>query len=468
VVLYGIWIIDSTSGLPLAYTTTPGFIINPDLFSGFITATHDFAHETSGGKLQTIALGTFKMLIRRSPIALKVLAVGPDDPETRYTRFFEDIETKISSILVPVHQRPGGLSGVSSMLRKRLQDVISKELELFTTRKAPSDLSELSILNEDPARILIRTLLEKQGCQLVPEPSITEECYSYSLASSITKLSDTKTNKLLDLLAEFGILLTEPMDTSLSCPNCHSLNLHPRLLCPSCKTPAQPVSLYEHLTCGHIGIRPKEDEKISCPICSATKYRDQDFRLFRGYQCSRCNSFFKTPSLIFMCHRCRTSLEPEKAGVKVLFKYILNPALISELEALLAGVKPAKTAIPMMPSKPRSGIVARLKGRLSSTYEKESSDEPIVPPESPISEEDMTEQAIDSTQLVKQSEEEITSETSAPPGFSGDEETSIMHELEELDEAFKMNKISEAEYDRQFVRLRLQLRIVHTQTVNGK
>ncbi|MFX1561780.1 MAG: hypothetical protein ACFFDP_00540 [Promethearchaeota archaeon] len=467
-VLYGIWIIDSASGLPLAYTTTPGFKINPDLFSGFITASHDFAHAVSGGKLETIALGTFKMLIRRSPLTLKVIAVGPNDPDIRYTRFLQDIEEKVSPILVPLHQRPGGLSGIPSSLRKQLQDVISKELEAFSTRKAPSDLSELSILGEESARILIRTLLDKQGCQLVPEPSNSEECYSYPLASSITRLSDLETTRLLDLLAEFGILLTEAVDTSLSCPNCHSLNLHPRILCPSCKTPAQPVALYEHLTCGHIGVRPQEDEKISCSICPDAKYSDQEFRLFRGFQCSHCDSFFKTPSLIFICHRCRTNIDPEKATVKVLLKYILNPALIFELESLLVSVKPAKIAVTKITSKTRSGIVSRLKGKITSSPEEVSSSEPVVPSLSPISEEAAGEQAIDSTQELEQSEEEIAPEASAPSALGGDDEASIVHELEELEKSFALNKISEAEYDRQFVRLRLQLRILHTHPTNNK
>lgn len=475
VVLYGIWLIDSTSGLPLAFTTNPGFKINADLFSGFITASHDFAHAASGGKLQTIALGNFKLLIRRSPLALKVLAVGADDPETRYERFFKDIEDRISPILVSIHQRPGGLAGVPASLQKQLLAIISNELEAFTTRKAPSDLSELAVLSEEPARILLRTLLERQGCQLGPEPSTTGECYSYPLAASISGLSDEETAKLLDRLAEFGLLLTEPMDTALCCSNCNSLHLHPRILCPSCKTPAQPGALYEHLTCGHIDVRPQEDKQLRCPICTDVEYRAQEFRLFRGFQCSRCNSFFKTPSLIFVCHHCRESLEPEKAGVKILSKYLLNPTLVSELEVLLSAVKPAKVVTPAITSKPTGGIVARLKAKLGTTPQIEPSGEhrPIVSPEMPIGEKEKEAPlVVPYTPVEERSEEEMTTAPpvlpAVPPPSNGEDEVSILKELEELDKALAKNEISEAEYDRHFVGLRLKLRILRTKSANGQ
>ncbi|MFX1563240.1 MAG: hypothetical protein ACFFDP_08025 [Promethearchaeota archaeon] len=461
-VLFGIWLIDSTSGLPLAYTTTPGFNINADLFSGFITASHDFAHEASGGTLETIALGNFKLIIRRSPLALKVLAVGANDPETRYLRFFQDLEERISPILVPVHKRPEGLSGVPGSLRKRLEEVISIELEAFSTRKAPSDLSELSVLSEEPARLLLQALIERKGVQLVPEPSTTGECYSYPLAESITGLSDEETVKLLDRLAEYGLLLTEPMDTSLSCPNCSSLNLHPRLLCPSCKTPAQPVSLYEHLTCGHIGIRPPDGEQLKCSICKDTKYSAQEFRLFLGFQCSSCNSFFKTPSLIFVCHSCRESLEPEKASVKVLSKYLLNPALVSELDTLLKA------------SRPSGGIMARLKAKLSATSQTEPSDEDESPitPEKPIEVMEREEPSVVTVtpeRIISEEKIEASSPVhSTASSTIGDDEAAILQELEELDKALKNNKISEGEYDRSFVRLRLKLRVLRTQSADGK
>jgi hypothetical protein len=101
VVLYGIWLIDGSSGLLLSHITVPGFTFNPDLFSGFIAASHDFAQETSGGKLSTIAMGNFKLLIRRGRILMKVLAVGARDPETRYDQFFKDIEAKVDPVLAP-------------------------------------------------------------------------------------------------------------------------------------------------------------------------------------------------------------------------------------------------------------------------------------------------------------------------------------------------------------------------------
>ena len=40
--------------------------------------------------------------------------------------------------------------------------------------------------------------------------------------------------------------------------------------------------------------------------------------------------------MVFVCHSCHNTTEPENAGITILKKYVLNPALITELEFLLA------------------------------------------------------------------------------------------------------------------------------------
>ncbi|MFX1576532.1 MAG: hypothetical protein ACFFCF_05120 [Promethearchaeota archaeon] len=456
-VLYGIWLIDANSGLLLTHITVPGFSFNPDLFSGFIAASHDFAQETSGGKLNTIAMGNFKLLIRRGRVLMKVLAVGARDPEARYDQFFTNIEAKIDPVLSQMHREPDGFKVVTIEFRKQLLDVISNELEHFSTRKAPANLAELAILQEKEARTLVEALLSRQQAELVPELATTKIGYSYPLASSITGLEDEQAMKLLDRLADYGVLLTEPTNSSLACPKCNSLHLHPHILCPSCQTPAQPVELFEHLTCGTISVKLTDEQDVYCNHCGIRSKNQHEFRVFRGYQCPQCNSSFKNPQMIFVCHSCHNVTEPENAGITVLKKYVLNPALISELEFLLAkpglktkeltDIKQTKKAQVEPPSLTPVPLATPQLASEPTTLEEAGGFSPSPAPAS------------------------IPAELTHPPSSPteslehiaiGDEARLIEH-LRQLESALSSGTISEAEYDRRFVRLKLQLRRIRTQ-----
>ncbi|MFX1509172.1 MAG: hypothetical protein ACFFBR_02600 [Promethearchaeota archaeon] len=453
-VLYGIWLIDANSGLLLTHITVPGFAFNPDLFSGFIAASHDFAQETSGGKLSSIAMGNFKLLIRRGRVLMKVLAVGARDPEARYDPFFDNLEAQIDPILAHQHREPDGFKAVTIEFRNELLEVITSELEEFATRKAPSDLAELAILREEKVRILIKSLLSRQQGELMPELATTKIGYSYPLVSSITGLDDEEAMKLLECLADYGILLPEPTDSSLACPKCNSLHLHPHILCPGCQTSAQPVELFEHLTCGTVSVKITEDQEIYCNRCGISTRDEAEFRVFRGYQCPQCNSSFKHPQMIFVCHSCHNITEPENAGITVLKKYVLNPALISELEFMLA--KPSEKPV----------IAPRMKMEAKKEPPPELAPT-VVPQELPqvITSE---EPGIHSTRMppipvtVEATQPHRSSSASLEHIVSSNE-AQIVEELKQLEAALSSGSITEAEYDRRFVRLKLQLRRIRTQ-----
>jgi uncharacterized OB-fold protein len=473
-VLYGIWLIDANSGLLLSHITVPGFNFNPELFSGFFTASQEFAKETSGGKLHTIALGNFKLLIRRDPIVMKVLAIGGTESEVRYEQFFQDIESRVHPILASVHRESTGFKAVTPSIRRNLRDILHAELDQFVTRKAPSDLSEFPFLREKPVKKLLEHLIGRRGVQLLPEPSTAGPAYSYPLAQSITGLSEQDTTDLLSRLAEYGVLLKEPIDTSLTCSNCGSLHLHPRIFCPTCGAPAQPVDLYEHLSCGYVGVLTK-DKPLQCTNCGEEANGDEDFQFLRGYQCPGCGGSFKQPRMVFQCHQCRAKTEPEEAGVKVLYKFILNPALIDELSILYTGAPPVQSALGEAIEEPTPGVIGRIKsifGSSSQTEEQEGIPPSPSPPEEDREEtiDELIESAVDSppsptsetiTEEVEVTEPEFGS-PSEPPSKS-EEELAFEQELQELEEALQAETITEAEYDRRFIQLRLKLRRLRAQ-----
>ena len=441
-VLYGIWLIDANSGLLLSHITIPGFAFNPDLFSGFIAATHDFAQETSGGKLNSIALGNFKLLIRRDRILLKVLAVGARDPEARYNTFMEDLEVEVDPLLARLHREPDGFKAVTKTFSKQLLVIITAKLEQFNTRKAPSDLTELTLPPEESARNLLDALPPQSPAALIPELAPTRSGFSYPLATSLAGLDDEGTFQLLERLEAYGILLSEPTDTALACTKCQSLHLHPHLLCPSCQTPAIPVKLFEHLTCGHIGIKYGQDKELHCINCDAQNINQTEFRVFRGYQCPQCNNSFSTPEMIFVCHACKGIIEPEEAEVTTLKKYILNPAFIPELEILI-----------QQPS------------RHTNPPPQQTSHHSTTPPTTPPLPQLQSETVFHEPEPDEDSTESSPLETpqNAQPDIVSTDETQLLEELRTLERALKEGTINEAEYDRRFVKLRLQLRQIRTQ-----
>ncbi|MFX1565019.1 MAG: hypothetical protein ACFFCH_03410 [Promethearchaeota archaeon] len=458
-VLYGIWLIDANSGLLLTHITVPGFSFNPDLFSGFIAASHDFAQETSGGKLNSIAMGNFKLLIRRGRVLMDVLAVGARDPEARYDQFFNNLETRIDPILAQQHREPDGFKAVTIQFRKELLEIITAELERFATRKAPSDLAELTILQEEKVQILIKSLLSRQQAEVVPELATTKIGYSYPLASSITGLDDEEAMNLLERLAEYGILLTEPTDSSLACPKCHSLHLHPHILCPGCQTSAQPVELFEHLTCGTISVKLTDDQAIYCNRCGIQSKNEHEFRIFRGYQCPQCNSSFKHPQMIFVCHSCHNITEPENAGITILKKYVLNPALISELEFLLAEATPKISKEPKIDHKTkdiRKSPLQEPHPQLTPLPSKE----PI-----PLQEPERIPVSTTPTPLPIETTKPNSSPTESLERIISSDEAHLIEELKQLESALSSGSITDAEYDRKFVRLKLQLRRIRTQEI---
>jgi hypothetical protein len=418
-----------------------GFNFNPDLFSGFITAAHNFAQEASGAKLRTISLGNFRLLIHRGPLALLVLAVDLNDSEARYTDLIAELENDVGPLLTHEHRQPNGFNVVTRELRTELESLLANQLERFTTRGVPSNLAELPILREEAPRTLLRTLLERHITQLSPIPATNETGYAYPLTASIAHLSDVEAAHLLERLANSGLLLSEPWDTVLSCPNCHSIHLHPRTLCPTCQMPAQPVQLYEHLPCGHVGVWLATNQELQCEQCGNASANAQDFRLLRGFQCIRCNARFKQPQILLLCHQCRADLTLERCEVRVIPKYVLNPSVVSELQTLL----PTQPTVHPSESRAPTHAFKRILPKAIA-----------IPGLDPTSSESSFIHTVGAT--LAEPAPEPRAPSSRALTTSRIEREDALQELEALNKAVRNGDISEAEYDRRFVQLRLKLR----------
>jgi hypothetical protein len=332
------FLLERTSGLLLADAGFGGLRFDPDLFAGFMTAVQHFAKEASGETLHSIAMGNFRLLVKAGDAVSIVLVVDEGDDEERYRQFLSETGTKLDPCLAREHRSPHGFSGVTQPLRKQAEAILAQELEKFSARKAPSDLSKLGVLQETAVRKLLQGLLEKNMDTLAPEPGMTRTGYSYSAATAITGLSDQATLNLIERMADQGVLVPEAIDFLYCCPQCGSGHLHPRILCPSCGAAAQPADLYEHLVCGEVGVMSSSKQAPVCRRCGPGSDAANDFRIIRGFHCgTRCGNSFTAPRIVFRCHGCGVTIPPEQASARILFKYSVNPALRDELVRLLFG-----------------------------------------------------------------------------------------------------------------------------------
>jgi hypothetical protein len=148
--------------------------------------------------------------------------------------------------------------------------------------------------------------------------------------------------------------------------------------------------------------------------------------------------------MIFVCHSCHNITEPENAGITILNKYVLNPALISELEFLLA--KPAQQG------KKPSKIPLKTKDIIEEpapepSVQDEPEDLPTIMTPAPV--------AVEATTPANPASDSLEQMMSS-------NEAQLVEELQQLESALSSGNISEAEYDRKFVRLKLKLRRIRT------
>jgi hypothetical protein len=147
--------------------------------------------------------------------------------------------------------------------------------------------------------------------------------------------------------------------------------------------------------------------------------------------------------MIFVCHACKGIIEPEEAEVTTLKKYILNPTFISELENLIQQEPPGYNPRRQPPTQPPA--------------------QPSVKSLPPQPQHETT--PVETVQPARSAEPEpsIEPRQNTNNDIVSTDETHLLEELQTLERALKEGAITEAEYDRRFVKLRLQLRQLRNQ-----
>jgi hypothetical protein len=146
--------------------------------------------------------------------------------------------------------------------------------------------------------------------------------------------------------------------------------------------------------------------------------------------------------MIFVCHACKAIIEPDEAEVTILKKYLLNPTFIPELEIFMQQdprkTDPSQHPTTQYPAPPPT--------------KPDAQPQPKTPPLEPVHSKQPT-KPFPSIQTPKNANDAIVST----------DESRLLEELHTLERALKEGTITEAEYDRRFVKLRLQLRQLRNQ-----
>jgi len=130
--------------------------------------------------------------------------------------------------------------------------------------------------------------------------------------------------RLLESLADRGVLEREFREKLYRCPDCELTELRYTTVCPSCTAP-ETVSetLLEHTGCEYAAPRQHFESEGACPGCGAafegltTDYAAVGER----HRCTACACRFSDPDGRLQCRGCSRVTEPANAPETVLYRY---------------------------------------------------------------------------------------------------------------------------------------------------
>ena len=198
-------------------------------------------------------------------------------------------------------------------------------------------MSESRLFEREDVRTLLEWLLENQDVELSPELDPSKG-YVYP---ELELLGLDPSGKILEELADHGILIKKRTGEHIVCPKCESPIHITQQACPYCGSfNLKKGEVIEHYGCGYVGFESEflqSDGSLKCPSCGKTlRLIGKDYRrLGEIFKCQSCGNFFERPEMINICIKCREKFGEKEGKVKDLYSYKLNPDAISKLSELI-------------------------------------------------------------------------------------------------------------------------------------
>lgn len=134
-------------------------------------------------------------------------------------------------------------------------------------------------------------------------------------------LSAEETHRLLDSLAELGLLIKHVGKRFPVCPYCNSFRIGLMSVCPKCKT-ADIVrkQLVEHV-CGYL--TPYKEGEI-CPLCKREITKKSVREIGVWLECKNCQTKFDEPMTSYVCQDCGKDIHVSDIKFSETSYYMLN------------------------------------------------------------------------------------------------------------------------------------------------
>ncbi|MFQ5761702.1 MAG: hypothetical protein ACE5PO_01585 [Candidatus Bathyarchaeia archaeon] len=170
----------------------------------------------------------------------------------------------------------------------------------------------------------------------------------YPEAERLLQRSHEETVRILNELAEKGLLDRKSVDKLVSCPACRSPHNWLRFLCPNCNShKVIKNTLMEHVKCGHIGGEDQyaQKDRLACPRCKThLAEAGGDYRIVGAwYECSDCKKRFSEPDVSLRCGKCGKISELAEVALSECYMYSLKEvvaknAQFTAIQNLIVGV----------------------------------------------------------------------------------------------------------------------------------
>jgi len=193
------------------------------------------------------------------------------------------------------------------------------------------------VSRREDIRILLEWLLDNQNHKLTPK----FDSYRGYIYPELESLGLDPSEKILEELAEQGILIKKRIGEQIICPFCGSSVRMSQPSCPFCGSlDLERGDAIEHIKCGHIDFVDKfvqRDGSLKCPRCGEPlKLPEEEYRLIEDmFRCKSCGSFFQI-EMVYICIKYKHRFLGKEAKRKGLYSYKLNPEAINELSKLVA------------------------------------------------------------------------------------------------------------------------------------
>ena len=243
--------------------------------------------------------------------------------------------------MVKQHEAPEAAAEERRSPAKLNFDEIKETMLIGPDVKEKLELMRTEAYLDRPTQKLLRNLLENgKGAAILPTYDLSFGFRYKSVESVFDEKPRGPTSKevedLLMRLNHLGILEKSFFDTVSACPNCGATSITMHYRCPKCASRhIVQTGLTEHIPCGNIDERGKYNQKDilnpTCPKCGARlaegEYRDMGL----WYVCRECGEKFEHPLLDMVCRKCTNQFTIQRALVREISKYALDPTKEKEI-----------------------------------------------------------------------------------------------------------------------------------------